>query len=562
MSTFSNHKLQVYAYSNLALIGESTNIISAEGENGLDVVGKGSFKVHGSDTPTISLLAEYRIARVTAVSSVSGAIHEICCFIIRKINKTGRGAYIVYTVSGPDLIGQLLFGTIGFAVISDNASGPSATPIADALLFSAKTWTFTEYGTGDTSGGTMVGSGETAFVVLITMLQQLRGHVSFSLFNNPNFHLHIWYENTLTSGTGFDTLTLLETTNPASYQSDPATAIITKPVRIEREEQEVFTRAYVFGAGMGVDRITIKEAEGLVTVPPGYTVDFDTSLIINSDLEALQPSIGTVKSFPAYEPEDVNDETSVQTNAMGLFSAGYYWLKWRTQPYIEFYEFSDLVIHRNIVPGQLVRVTFNRSSPVDGNGDLIATDIIDIDKALILISITHKFGAGGVRYSKLVLGETPKRPSTGLNYMAEKLKELEETIAHTNAGAGGSGSPGGATTYLHAAGSGPILTGDMLVDPLVLVDGVDISAHAADFDPHHVPGTLSQATINFNDGTETHEVDASSDPGAQAYLLETDASGRLILVRVDLTSLVLTDRNDAVKYNIFIENGRMYIEPV
>ena len=107
------------------------------------------------------------------------------------------------------------------------------------------------------------------------------------------------------------------------------------------------------------------------------------------------------------------------------------------------------------------------------------------------------------------------------------------------------------------------MTGNLLVDPLVTIDGVDISAHAADPDAHHTPGTLSALTINTNvSGSEYHAIDASSDPGPQVYLLKTDVGGRIVLVRADLDSLVLTDRTTLQQYNIFLDNGQMFIEPI
>ena len=69
-------------------------------------------------------------------------------------------------------------------------------------------------------------------------------------------------------------------------------------------------------------------------------------------------------------------------------------------------------------------------------------------------------------------------------------------------------------------------------------------------------------TTNANTGTEYHEVESSSAPGVQAILVQTDAGGRVVLVRADLDSLVLTDRDDGQKYNVFIVAGRVYIEPV
>ena len=545
-------------------MGTITNLIGGEGENVLDEVGKGSIKIHGADTPSVALCQDYRIVRVLADSSVSGSSHELACFFVTGGGKPEIvGRHVIYTFSGPDLTGLLKYGNIRFNVISDGAGDASSTPIQDLLdSYVQKAWLVENHGTAP-NGGLAVGSGESSFVVLINLLFQLNAHFSFSLYDNPYFTLHMWYEHTATSGTGFNALTLQETTDPASYQANAGVAIITQPIRVVKEPQEVYTRAWVYGAGMGSDRWTFKEFNLGPLVIPGWGMNNNQSLIINQTLEAQIPEIGVVKQFPELEPEDPNDDFSIEVNAKAIFYSGFTWLKHRAKSEIVYYEIVDVVIHADLIPGQLVHVTYNRSSPVNSSGGMVTTEIIDLDDDLIVLSIHHKLGKDGVRYTSLVVGDTPKRPSTGLNMMAEKLKELEGTIKHTNAGSGTAGEPGGDGTYLWASGSGPTLTGDLLVDSLVTIDGVDISAHVAEPDAHHEPGTLNATTFNAHaGGSEYHAIEASSNPGPQVYLLKTDAGGRLVLTRADLGSLVLTDRTTAQKYNIFLNNGKMFIEPI
>jgi hypothetical protein len=566
--SWTTHKAEIYEFgSGLgagALVGTITNLLAngAEGTNSLDEAGSGWIKIHGADTPSLSLCTDFRICRVTAVSSVTSQAHEICCFIIQERKPEVVGRQVTYTISGPDLIGSIKFGNLGYNVISDNMGGASLTPIQDLLdSYTTKSWTITSHGTAP-NGAVAVGAGETSYVALINMLFQLDAHFSFSLKNNPSFGLHMWYEHTASSGPAFDALTLLETANPASYQADPTVAVITEPITVIKEPQERFTSAYIYGAGMGVDRWTFEDYGLDALVIPGWAHSGSTSIITNTALEATIPRIRTTKQFAELEPIDPSDPVSVAANAKAIFYSGYTWLKYRTKAEIVYYEINNLVIHADLIPGQLVHVTYNRSSPVNSSGSMVSTDIIDLDDDLIVLGIKHKIGASGIRYTSLLVGDTPKRPSTGLNMMAEKLKELEDTVKHTNAGSGTPGAPTGSSSYLWASGSGPILTGDLLVDPLVTIDGVDISAHAADPDTHHTPGTLSATTINFNNGVETHLIDASSNPGPQVYLLKTDAGGRIVLVRADLDSLVLTDRATDIQYNVFINNGLMYIEPI
>lgn len=562
MASWTNHKAEIYEFGTGSfagpLVGTITNLLQngAEGTNNLDEAGSGWLKLHGADTPSLTLCREFRLVRVLATSSVTGMDHEICCFIIRDIVPEIRGRHIIYTVSGPDLTGSIKWGNIAYGVISDNAGGPSPTPIQDCLLLTDKAWTVVRHGTAP-NDAVFVGSGETAYVVLTNLLLQQNGHFSFALADNPVFALHIWYSFTQSCG-----ITLLESETPEMYQDNPSVAVITKPIRIIKEAQEMFTRAWVYGAGMGVDRWTFKEFNLGPIMMYGWGFNNYTSLIINMELESQIPVIATTKSFPALEPSDPEDELAVQTNARAIFYAGLNWLRSRAQSEITYYEIPDLVIHGDLVPGQRIHVIYNRSSRIDASGALNATDILNLDHDLIILSIKHRLGADGVRFTSLLVGENPKPLSNGLDIMANRLKDLEETVRHTNAGSGSSGTSGGETSYLWSTGSGPILTGDLLVDPLVTIDGVDISAHAEDADAHHVPGTLSVHSINYNDGVETHAVDASSDPGQQTYLLKTDVSGQLILFRVDLDHLVLTDRTTTGKYNLFVNEGQLFMEPL
>lgn len=572
MPAWTNHRAEIYEFGSGdfpgALVGTITNLLDqgAEGTNTLDEAGSGWIKIHGADTPSRSLCLDYRIVRVLADSSVSGSSHEVCCFLIRGGGEpTIENRQVVYKFSGPDLTGLIKFGNINFNVISDNAGGPSATPVADLLAsYVEKAWIIVNHGTAP-NDAVWVGGGESSFNVLLGLLQQQNAHFSFSLAGNPKFELHVWYEHTEASGTGFDVLSLIEPTDPAASYADPTVAIITKPIRVIKEPQTQFTRGYFYGAGMGVDRWTFEGFSygGLTIFGWGY--NSFTSLIINQELEAQIPIITTSKQFASLEPSDPNDPVAVTTNADAIWHSGLNWLRNHAQSEIVYYEIPDLIVHADLIPGQLVHVTYNRSSPVDAVGAMNPTDIIDLDDDLIVLGIKHRLGNGGVRYTSLLVGETPKPLASGLDQMAGRLKELEETVRHTNAGSGLPGAPGGGGdngTYLWASGSGPVLSGDLLVNPLVTIDGVDISAHAADPDAHHVPGTLSVSSTNSNTGTERHEIDSSYDPGAQAYLLQTGPAGQVVLVRAYLDSLVLTDRVTAQQYNVFLSNGQMFIEPI
>jgi hypothetical protein len=124
--------------------------------------------------------------------------------------------------------------------------------------------------------------------------------------------------------------------------------------------------------------------------------------------------------------------------------------------------------------------------------------------------------------------------------------------------------------YLLASG-GRTLTGNLAASAGVTIDGIDISAHAANPAAHHAPatagnsaigisgqaislalaanpglavssgltmgtpGTLSVSSSNALSGSaHAHAITSSSNPGAAASILASDASGYLSLVRIGL----------------------------
>jgi hypothetical protein len=106
----------------------------------------------------------------------------------------------------------------------------------------------------------------------------------------------------------------------------------------------------------------------------------------------------------------------------------------------------------------------------------------------------------------------------------------ERTLA---AGAGLTGTDGGAgAAYTLAVGAGAGIT--------VNADDVALTT----------PGTLTVSTSNTATGSHTHAVTSSSNPGANARLLATDASGYLSLVRLTATDRVVSPLITSASGNI------------
>ncbi len=349
----------------------------------------------------------------------------------------------------------------------------------------------------------------------------------------------------------------------------------------EEEDFNIVTRVFPHGSGLGDDRLTIKDTTQ--TLPTGFDWVLDEnghkSGIRNVLLEA-DTGLTVEKSidWPHIKPANKREE-SVPVAVEALVNAGVQFLRERTTSE-KFYTIT-CTIGVELRPGQKIDIdaTANGQNPYD----IVYTG----PDALYIQSVSHAVGKDGVRYTTLRLTETVYgRRDDSIDYITGSIKQQRATTRHTNTDptlgvSGGSSTPttgdhgtlAGLTDddhpqYLLANGS-RILYGDLVTLPGILIDGVDvstipaqISAHAADPDAHHVPGTLSVNSINANNGTETHEIITSSNPGAQRVILSTDEQGNITLRKISVEQFVLTDRITNRTYNVFIANGRMKIEPI
>lgn len=353
----------------------------------------------------------------------------------------------------------------------------------------------------------------------------------------------------------------------------------------ETEDFNVVTRIIPFGSGLGDDRLTIKDTTQ--TLPAGFDWVLNENGhkkgIRNVVLEATGIQVETEVFWAHIKPANQSQE-AVPAAVESLVNAAVSYLEKRTTNE-KFYS-AKCLLGANIKPGQAVNmsVTAQGSNPYIIN--YTGPDVLYVQS----VSYSVK---DGIRYTDLKLTETQQgKRDDSASLVADSIKAARGVVRHTNSdpskgSSGGSGTTtgdhgtlGGLTDddhpqYLLANGA-RVLTGDLLVLPGVLVDGVDISElpnvadinaliaqHTADPDAHHTPGTLSVSSTNANNGTETHAIETSNNPGQQAMILATDAQGRLILHQLTIThGLIFTDRTTGQTYNLYVDNGRGYFEPV
>ena len=547
-------------------VGTITTVLDAGSDGALDTIGSGFMDIPLNHTPATSLIQKNRIC-VATIETSAGYEIVIAQFLITTIQKKPQATGMdVLHVAGPDLLHELTYATLGYNVISNGADGPSSTPILDLLdIYEADSplnWITAGYGSG-IHRAYLVGAGESIWDAVLQVTLANKGHVSLASRQtygstvSPTLYLQFWWSHEFDGDypLWFDSISL--DNNNLNGINRPILSIDT-----QEETAETITRIYAYGAGLGEERFTLASATDSAPAGFSYTTG---SLVINDDLESQtnQPKITRTVQFSNIKPEDPENPVAVESAANELLAAAIQYLQDNDGRKRTFYKVKTTIVGQH-TPGQLVSLKYTHTSPIDATGANNPTSVISVDGQFILISYKLSIGADGVLYGEMLLGDSPKTKTTGAGLVAKKIKSLETTLNHATAPSStsdpGTTPPEG--NYLKATGSPPSLAGDLLVNSGVRIDGVDISAHAQTPAAHHTPGTLSVASTNQNNGTETHAIQSSSNPAMSESILATDALGQLQLLRLILGDLHLTDRTTGQTYNVFINNGRLYIEPI
>lgn len=181
------------------------------------------------------------------------------------------------------------------------------------------------------------------------------------------------------------------------------------------------------------------------------------------------------------------------------------------------YDVPDVVVAVPVLPGQRVEMVY--TAP-DGSWSVNRTGA----NALYVLSVSRRFGppqddgqrlnAGGVPLTTLVLVESPYDIPDTATAAAGAINEVGRLARQSGGGlgggsssttvvTGGTASDHGALTglndddhprYLLADGT-RVMTGDLALEEGKRVDGIDISAHAADPAAHHAPVTPGNTGI-------------------------------------------------------------------
>jgi hypothetical protein len=449
--------------------GTITSAFAPKGTFKQNDAGDGIFVFPIYDTPAKTLVKYNRIAVVTVEDTGGGAVNPtVCAFHIQSVmpRRVQSGDYDGYVieVSGSGILAELQWDNIGYSTISNGSQGPTNTWVSDCLVYAQESWSIFLMSSLTTAANAYLqAAGESVWDALLECSAQCGRVVAYA----PSFA-------TQTTGTKGREILFVSSPlvgNPV-YDWDELNLVASNPdageveiLNIEPLEDvfEIATRVTIYGAGIGADVLTIAAAEGNVTVPSGFSVDWTNSVITNTAMEAEtdQPVIHRLKQLGHIKPEDNEDATAIETAAIQLFWAGITFLRDRQVERRNFYKvvfIGEPGLQYTV--GQLVNIVYAHTSPINSSGTAATTNVIDINGNFVVHEMTievpndgqHK----GVRLITMVVGSPitsdtyARSRASGEDIVVAKLKEHDEVLRHATASYAPSTPGGGTGTYATA----------------------------------------------------------------------------------------------------------------
>ena len=389
--------------------------------------------------------------------------------------------------------------------------------------------------TGTQSGTSFVAAGESVFDGLKT-IQEASGEVFWDDSGVTLFRDFFWMDSPQT-GAG----TFRNDVTQAEYEA--GTYVVILELNQQRVEMDRVTRLSPYGNNY----LPITLAEGLVSVPAGFSVNWANNLITNTAAETAGatirygantwPSIKKVANDALPASEQVPEKAA----AVALFNAAIAWMTAKAARRVEFV--LKVQAKETIKPG--------RYWTIDYNGD------ISINESAFIHRVREKVTRDGMRETTVYLStDHYQQPKNASNTVANVLGNLSTWQKH-NVGGGGLylgttptivGGEGvtdhGLLTgladddhaqYLLTSGA-RTLTGNMAVAAYVTIDGVDLSAHVIDPAAHHDPVTAG-THISLS-GQEVSVVATSDGDTNPSTVIASDANGRARFDGIGLNTAV------------------------
>ena len=496
--SFNQHAVYIWEDDLTTVVQTVNDVIKYEGRLVYDGIGTGGFTI-AAGNPALDDIYVGRIAQSNVWSTVTLLEAEVFFIVIKEINLRIEGQQAFFDVRGPMLTHELTYKIITSDTIHDGAKGPALDDI-DQIMAYDPNWdvTFPNVGqnpTGTTNGGYIDLQGESIIEALGKAQQQSGEHWRItrlappvrriSWLNEPDYYQHNSTNITLKKSPAGD---------PLSIDNDPLVGKIISLKQTQKQE-DIVTRLYVTGGGLGSGAWGLQDAT--ITPDAGFSYVTSSDLVINTALELSHPQVERVVNFPSIAPQDTST-TAKQSASNALYRAAHAYLLARRG--VNRHYTIKCITHSNPKPYQWVIVDFNMT--IDGDY------VIFLNEPLLIQDVAHEVGADGVRYTTLqcTAYDRTKLPTDGQEVMGS-FQKTAETFRHADSPPASGGSPvnhddlsgrddpNNHLQYLLAAGVGRPLTGNLDVNAGVTIDGVDISAHAANASAHHAAATAGNGIV-------------------------------------------------------------------
>ena len=244
--------------------------------------------------------------------------------------------------------------------------------------------------------------GESVLAALCSLAEQTGEH----------FTLSAWARRVWWIGPGQDDSGLRA---QATTAPDAQTMVITGLARTS-DTYELCTRIYARGGGLGDGRLTMEKAQPSFWGPSsGYVLAADGSYLEASGPATVYGRIDRRMDFPEITPVDVS-EAQVIHAATGLFMRTYHALRRLSQPQYA-YRLDVAPGRYDVWPGQTLRVIYHEW--VDG------FHAVDIDANLVVLEISQRVDAAGVRLASLTVATVDMAPSNDYQAVARLMGSVQ-----------------------------------------------------------------------------------------------------------------------------------------
>jgi hypothetical protein len=395
----------------------------------------------------------------------------------------------------------------GAAVTSKDYSQKATNDVTQVMGYAAGWSTEFETGNGTAAGTRYGGGGDTVYDILRTISDETGEYFRIkSAEASPAGPKRTVRWNRSYVGAGVGVAGIVRLVEPAQGAMATDSAAKNRAILLSRPEHEgqydpvtqvipVPSDPRITLFGCSATALAAATAAGFSVVTTGLGLYAPPYVVNNS----LQASLGTSQRRVTFSEVTVEGD-----NAVSLTEAADKMLKLSID-YLKSHVTTAKSIRVSCVspigirPGDLVELYY---VPPTGEYTLDYTG----GNALVVMEVTRRVSnngeLAGVVITDLVLSPSPQPHATGGQEIGRRLKAVERAMVQigtprpamtavsvgTGGGTGG-GTPPPAGTYLPLTGG--TMTGNIGMGAGLTVDGVDVSAHAADPAAHHAPVTVT-----------------------------------------------------------------------